>query len=188
MYTSFKLIAVIDKPYRQWINNLLHKGPQSLGADEFKIHKYINHLYFNNGGFFKVEKEYSEYTGILICGGRLKNQGHNLGDDSNGDEIEFCIKNSILPFGKIKEYYTHEDDMCCDCTCTPQNEFNFACDKKAYYLNKYKAIIEKNQEDTSSKLKDKMKGLLKKDIESILDRYVNYNFDLTELKTSLESL
>lgn len=194
MYSSFKLIAVIDEPYREWFDRLL-TSDQSTYKEEAEIHEYINHLYRGQDGFFNVNREYSKDTGILVCGRNLKNYGHI--PECEGDEIEFCIKNSVLPFGEVIEYYTHEDDMCCDCTCSPQEQFNSARsfnDKKRHYMNKYKELIDNfgavsiNPDETKVSLNDKMKEFLKKDIESILERYNNYNFDLAELKKSLDTL
>jgi hypothetical protein len=167
MYSSFKLVAIIDKPYREYFSKLL-----STEED------YINFLY-SSGGFFNVEKEYSKDTGTLVCGSSLKDYGHF--DECNGSEVEFCINKAILPFGKIIVYYSHLDDLHGDCTCDPTNSYN-----EADRLNERKEFI------SVSSLIDpkvnKIKKLLKKDIESILERYIDYNFDLSELKRSLENL
>ena len=196
MYTSFKIIAVIEKPYRQWFYNMIENSKYT-EVDHTEIYKYIDHLYVNSGGFFKVQREYNKETGILICGGRMKDYGHL---ECDVGEIDHCIKNAILPFGELVKYYRHEDDHCVDCICEPVNISGdpwFTNTYKRHYIDKYKDIISRfssnlkdNQSPTtnSTPLKDKMKEFLKKDIESMLERYKDYNFDLIKLKDALKEL
>lgn len=193
MYTSFKLVAVIDEPYRDLFFNLLETDTSCNLCNGCKednqcnLKRYINYLYFG-GGFFDVDKEYSKETGIFVCGTRLKTYGHIY--ECEGNEVQFCIKNIILPFGKIIEYFDHNDDMCYDCSCDPEcieNSGYFFENKRSHYINKYKDIIE-NLQTKDINLNDKMKELLKKDIHKVLDRYSSYNFNFSQLEKSLENL
>lgn len=195
MYSSFKLVAVIEEPYRHLFYKLLETDAVCNLCNGCKEHKqcnlkiYINYLYFGEEGFFETYKEYSKDTGILVCGTSLKNYGHIR--ECRGNEVEFCINNTILPFGRLIEYYTHDDDMCPDCSCEPECIVNSAYlfdNKRSHYLNKYKDIIEKLSINYNFNLNDKMKELLKKDIDRVLKRYSSYNFDLSQLKTSIEKL
>lgn len=188
-YSSFKLFAIIDKPYREYFSKLLSEEEET-----DCLSKYINFLY-GSGGFFDVEKEYSKDTGILVCGHSLKNYGH-FDNECYGSEVEFCINKAVLPFGEIIVFCLHDDDLHYECACDPTNEYNQASrlnEHKGYYVNKYKSIIKNVMhmsnliDDNNSKFK-KMKEFLKKDIKSILQRYIDYNFDLSELKKALENL
>lgn len=134
MYTSFKIVAFITREYRSFFSKIL-QGPCGTCNDcktykECKLHAYLMHLYCSDG-FFEVTEEYNEDTGVLVCGTSLKPYGNIRECCEN--EIDFCIKRVILPYGSLTEYYIHQDDLCEDCICNPQ-DFPNECE----YVNKYK--------------------------------------------------
>lgn len=202
---SFKLVAEIAQPYRDWFDTIIKGNPCKVcdeciehtytvttknGTEELVFHKaacemvYSVKLLWGNG---IVENVYDKDTGLLITGFSALETKHY---------IEYVIKNAILPYSsKIHEYYSIND---IDFEYPNQEEepANYACMlniiKDDYIKKNMKTIKKLNQTQTpnihDNPLHDKMKEFLIKDVEVMLDRYTAYNFDLTELRACLQKL